>query len=171
MGIKVSSIGNSITKLGIYDLMYVAEDTGSGFDDAIISGKDLMQFIGGWTPEIRIRTSDILDAYSTPFELMSAPGAGKMILPHKILVRTDYNSTPYATNTNSRFFIPDAGNDLLIGASDLAFTDSRYVYYVIPSGSATLRENRPLMYSVQDGNPTAGDSDIYIRIYYQILEV
>jgi hypothetical protein len=116
------------------------------------------------TIKVTVTSAEILDAYDTPVELIPAPPAGFYIDPISIVYRFDYDSTPYATNTNSfiTFGIQNVSSkiDLTIADSDMGKVELNGEGF---SGAMEFR--------VKDGNPTAGDSDLIIFITYQLVEL
>ncbi len=114
--------------------------------------------------KITVTSAEILDAYDTPVELIPAPPAGFYIDPISIVFRFDYNTTSYATNTNSfiTFGVQNVSSkiDLTIADSDMGKVELKGEGF---SGA--------MEFTVKDGNPTAGDSDLIIYITYQIIEL
>lgn len=112
-----------------------------------------------------VTSAEILDAYDTPIQLIPSPPAGFYIDPISIVYRFDYDSTPYATNTSGIIVLSDEGSvydiDLTRANSDVCKT----------SNSGDFVTDGAMLFTVEDGNPTAGDSDLIIYITYQIIEL
>jgi hypothetical protein len=115
--------------------------------------------------KVTVTSAEILDAYDTQVELIPAPPAGFYIDPISIVYRFDYDSTPYATNTSGIIVLSDEGSvydiDLTRANSDVCKT----------SNSGDFVTDGAMLFTVEDGNPTAGDSDLIIYITYQIIEL
>lgn len=118
-----------------------------------------------------ILTAAVLTANSSPVTLVSAPGAGYAILPISFFVYLNYNSAAYATNTTFRFEI----NGNAVSATNtglLPATASRYgIMHASVDVDAANINNSALVFEVQAGNPTAGNSPIYIKTIYRIVAV
>jgi hypothetical protein len=120
--------------------------------------------------KVRVTSAEILTAFTTPVELVPQPVSGKVIVPVKIARVVNYGTTPYATNTTSRFYIQDAGSNLVTGiANDLAFNSNRVDLFDFQTSQQALRTEKPFLFSVLAGNPTAGDSDIFLHVYYILM--
>jgi hypothetical protein len=117
------------------------------------------------TIKVTVTSAEILDAYDTPVELIPAPPAGFYIDPISIVYRFDYDSTPYATNTSGIIVLSDEGSvydiDLTRANSDVCKT----------SNSGDFVTDGAMLFTVETGNPTAGDSDLIIFITYQVIEL
>jgi hypothetical protein len=114
--------------------------------------------------KVTVTSAEILDAYDTPVELIPAPPAGFYIDPISIVYRFDYDSTPYATNTSGIIVLSDEG---IVNDIDLSRTDSD----VLKEQTGVFVTDGAMLFTVEDGNPTAGDSDLIIYITYQIIEL
>jgi hypothetical protein len=116
------------------------------------------------TIKVTVTSAEILDAYDTPVELIPAPPAGFYIDPISIMLRFDYNTTPYATNTSGIIVLSDEGN---VADIDLSRTDSD----VLKEQTGVFVTEGAMLFTVETGNPTAGDSDLIIFITYQLVEL
>jgi hypothetical protein len=116
------------------------------------------------TIKVTVTSAEILDAYDTPIELIPAPPAGFYIDPISIVYRFDYDSTPYATNTSGKIILSDEG---IVSDIDLSRTDSD----VLKEETGVFVTDGAMLFTVEDGNPTAGDSDLIIFITYQVIEL
>jgi hypothetical protein len=116
------------------------------------------------TVKVTVTSAEILDAYDTPIELIAAPPSGFYIDPISITARFDYDSTPYATNTNGLVKI---GSGTINGLIPLSTSNSLMTKMALSgfgfSGAMT--------FTVEDGNPTAGDSDLIFYITYQVVQL
>jgi hypothetical protein len=116
------------------------------------------------TIKVTVTSAEILDAYDTPIELIPAPPAGFYIDPISIVYRFDYDSTPYATNTSGKIILSDEG---IVSDIDLSRTDSD----VLKEQTGVFVTEGAMLFTVETGNPTAGDSDLIIFITYQVIEL
>lgn len=120
---------------------------------------------------LTIATGDVLLLNSTPQTIVSAQGAGTSITVIAALYSIDYNSAAYATNINLTL-ISSGATVAQMTSDTLNATVSRTISFernIIGSGSATdtqVIENADLQVSVDSGDPTAGDSDIEVFVFY-----
>jgi hypothetical protein len=121
--------------------------------------------------EVTIPTASIQTGNASPVTIVAAPGSGKVILPLIIFTKLDYNSAAYATNTDFRFEINGVACTGVV-SNVLDATADRWSMIVITQieSSATTLENMPLVFEVQTGNPTAGNSPLYVRCLYTIID-
>lgn len=131
---------------------------------------------GLFSTHVEVGTADVLTLNATPFELVPAPGAGKLILPIAILTTMDYNSVAYATNTTLRFGWDgaSAGTAVLYGtqASIINQTTDMIAWFLPTSGSVaslTTAVDKNFCVSVSTGNPTAGNSDLDLYVVYALI--
>lgn len=119
------------------------------------------------TVKVSLSSAQILNSFTTPVELIAAPGAGKVINPLSVLVSATYNTTQYATNTSGRIIL----NDKVIADLDLTFAASgQYVTSVVIESDIVYDIiNQPITFDTQTGNPTAGDGTIDIHITYTVI--
>jgi hypothetical protein len=124
------------------------------------------------TAKLTIASADVLTLNTTPIEIVAAPGAGFAIEVLSATVKIDFNTTPYATNTNLHIG-SGGGNVAMLDLQCLdASASTIRKFSVYPAtGAANLQilENQTLGISVETGDPTAGDSDITIYVTYRII--
>jgi hypothetical protein len=192
--VEVISVYNGST----YDTVYINKNIpldkvsvtglGSGDDGKIVSydhatGKYSAGFIaadnfsGSITPlyfsEIRVLASEVV-TLGTPKGLISAPGAGKAISIAWWEVQIVFGSAAYTTHTSLRLKYAGAGFDAGVQNEILLSTASRTLRadsaISVSSGTTSTQvvENAALTAYVPTGNPAAGDSDIFIRLWYTI---
>lgn len=121
------------------------------------------------TTKVTIPSASILTAFTTPVTLISAQGAGTVIEMQSILLFYDYNSVAYATNTSVGI---DLGSDqIFVNLDVLGQTSDRYYNFYPTIGALTSnnRSNQPLTFTVRTGNPTAGNSPLYLYLTYRVI--
>lgn len=127
--------------------------------------------------KVTITSAQVLQLNSTPIEIVPAPGAGKAIDIISATAKLTYNSIPYATNTVLMVLNTSSTQQQLslAGASPfLASSSSKIGKFFGTNFGNTLNqivENEAIVVSVATGNPTAGDSDIVVYVYYHILDL
>jgi len=173
---------NTTQAIGSDDLRQFAEDIGDSFlnitDNTSSNPSATNQFTAGmhidalgtgaFVKYVTIGSAAVLTAKASPVEIVAAPGAGYVIMPIMIHCFLDYNSAAYATNTTFRFEIntravTNTNTGLLPATAD------RHAFLMgIDVDSASLT-NSALVFEVQSGNPTAGNSPIYVCCVYRVV--
>jgi hypothetical protein len=120
------------------------------------------------TVKVSISSAEILNSFTTPIELIAAPGAGKMIQVLSFACNFTYNGITYATNTTAQLL----QGSTLVRTFNLNFAASGQIY-AAPSAPPLLvsssLENENISFSTQTGNPTAGDGTFDIHITYTVI--
>ena len=127
--------------------------------------------VGSVVSQTTISTASVLTANASPVTVVAAPGAGYFNMPVAFFVYLDYNSAAYATNTTFRFEIngvavTSTNTTLLPGTADRYAT-----MYPIDLDTTTNIGNSAIVFEVQTGNPTAGNSSIYVISIYKVVAV
>jgi len=118
--------------------------------------------------ERTITSAEILNMNSVPVELVAAGGANVAMALIGIFISVDYAGVAYATNTTLeiRHGSSNYGTNtsILTSTADrvLQFFDSNHEY-------TTLNNNINL--DVAAGNPTAGTSDIKVKLWYTAVTI
>lgn len=126
---------------------------------------------------VSIPSAEVLTLNSVPVEIVAAQGAGTIIDPISAVALMSNLTTPYATNV---FF-----QIKLSTATQPIFNSGVFINRVIASPSyekfqptqSTITSNdnmvanQPLVATVGTGNPTAGDGDIQLWVYYRVITV
>jgi hypothetical protein len=162
--------GASGKSVYVGDLVYCIEDNAGGNEATVgtkwmvchsASNSDSPTFYA----ELVITSAEILALGSTPIEIVPACAAGKINLVQQVVCSMIYNSTPYATATNMYLEWDDLNNDFII--FDLSQANNWHVIkpFTIQHDSYSLSA---LKVGTATVNPTAGDSDVKVGIYYKI---
>jgi len=133
------------------------------------------------TPElsasVSIPTADVLTLFATPVEIVANPGVNFAIVLSRWTAKMIFATTAYATNTTLRVGNFGAGsvqgsNATFLAAAPPAGTDIHHLCDLVTNATGTqIVQNQPLNVSVATGDPTAGDSDITITVWYRIIAV
>lgn len=129
------------------------------------------------TVKLVIPSSSVLTLNSIPLLVVPSPGAGKAIEVIKFTAKMDFNSSAYTNGLGNAIMelIVDTApaSQALLSSSFLNSAESifRGVAPVTGNGTTNMVENRPLLVSIQSGNPADGDSDVTIYVSYKILEI
>jgi hypothetical protein len=130
-----------------------------------------------FTFDVTIPSADVLDIFSTPFELVPAQGANTIIVPTSIQGQMIYGTTPYATDGEIDIYCGGTKQVWGFPADDgfLFGTVSRVVNgFAASSNNVTDTQyvaNQPLTIKTVGSNPTAGDSDIRIFGTYKVIDI
>lgn len=151
------------------------EDHTRGIVDALIAlaGRvHVLEAIGLRSSDpITLTSADILALHDTPVEVVAAPGVGKCLVPHNIVITTSGGTTPYT--------VPD-GIVLLVGDAEWQNVSDPFGYTgaqmaVFPPGSRFYAtsdvENRAITIYSSDDNPTDGDGSVTFTVWYSIEDV
>ena len=162
MSTKISALTAHTPPMAADDLI-AAVDTSTGITKSIRADNNLLY------TKTSLSTAQILLLNGTPIELVPAPGAGKVIIPHLIVFSFIWNSIAYTTNT-ALALIYDTGTSFNIDTTSLLSTGD-FIRNIAVTGppSGGLLQNKKLSVTVGTGNPAAGNSALDVYQYYQIL--
>lgn len=121
------------------------------------------------TGKVTVTSSQILASNSVPITIIGTPGSNKTIIPVSVVYQFDYQTTPYATNTDLRLELNTASEEFMI--IDLTTANSDYYFNDVHNPNLVLELNEPLTLKADTGNPTAGDSDLNIWVLYSIIDL
>lgn len=133
-------------------------------------GQDIADSVftsGVISSKVTIPSASILTAFTTPVTLVAAQGSGTVIEVISCLHFYDYNSAAYATNTN--YLIGFTGGTVMSVTGVLNETTDIFYTAPIATLNSTDISNQALKFSVQTGNPTAGNSPLYLYITYRVI--
>jgi len=120
---------------------------------------------------VTIPSADILTGNTTPIVLIESPGPGHIVKVISAMIKIVYGTTPYATHTN--FLIQyETQNVNIIGASPFGVSSDAYNLMNLEETNGVAPadiEDNAVILTVDAGDPTAGDSDIEITLYYSII--
>ena len=125
--------------------------------------------------QVRVPSASVKALVATDYELVAAPGAGKVIVPHFAVVTLDFNTTAYAwANSDHGITIGEMAFDSDAEAQALIESADRMsVVLRPPAGSAAeAAENTALKLAASGtGEPATGDSDLIIDLQYSVHDV
>ncbi len=113
----------------------------------------------------------ILNSFSVPIELIPAQDPGIIALPLNFFFFLDYNSAPYATNTD--FYILYGSTSFIGPTSGILASSADYHTYLNAFNfiTANTMANQPIKFQTATGNPTAGNSPIKYNIIYRLVNI
>ena len=127
--------------------------------------------------EVEITAAEILDLYTTPKELVAAPGAGKIIELISLELALDYVSAAYSTADVGNIAVryTDAGGAAVsVDLASVGFIDEeadQLRLLMKLATNVTPVVNAALVLAVDgSADPTAGDSPIHAKVAYRVHE-
>ena len=129
-------------------------------------------FCSAQCTSLSIASADVLQLNSTPLTIVSAPGAGYAIEVISASAKLTYGTVQYATNTVLQL-VTTGGNDAQVDwiSTFLSTSGNAIGRAVNIYDKSNLIENAALTVTVETGDPTAGDSDITVYVYYRIIAI
>ena len=120
--------------------------------------------------KVTLSSAQILNSFTTNIQLIAAPGAGKFIDVHSIVIKYNYVTSQYATNTSANIYIGNS-NYTVCNNININFSENTLEKLAMIDNIAPLSDlaNKALIYEAITGNPTAGDGTIDVYITYQII--
>lgn len=153
---------------------FLIEDPDGNIKLASLDGLSTF-FCGAYCASVTIPSAEILTLNSIPVEVIPAQGAGTVIKIIDFVAKMSNVVTPYATNVN--FQLTNGGGTYLAGSTSALLSSSvdkigQYAILENPSVAQTqLIENTAVTATVATGDPTAGDGDMELFVYYRIISV
>lgn len=121
---------------------------------------------------VELTAAEILALYTTPKELVEAPGVGKIAEFISAVLFLDYNSATYATRGDLTVNLHTTGiaiSNTLDAADLVQKTADTYVLLPVKDDEETvLQDNEALELRCATGNPVTGNSTIKVSIMYRI---
>jgi hypothetical protein len=140
----------------------------------------IRHLLGGYRT-VWIPTANVLTLHSVPIQIVPAPGAGMIIVPEKMIATLVYNSTTYATASGGASLIygnngAGTSTGFTLSQAFLETSSGTAMQVVNQSSSATYSPattdyNVPLTLIAATSDPTTGNSDLFVRVYFRIETV
>jgi len=131
----------------------------------------------GLYKDVQVTSAQILALNATPVTLLAAPGANKFIAVTSMMLFLDYNSAAYggiAAGEDWTIRYTDASGATLatIETTGLLDATSDQIRLVLPTTAAAFTPvaNSPIVLHQSTGEITTGDSPVYFRMFYDILQ-
>lgn len=150
----------------------------SGLNDNIRTR--VRHMVGGYRT-VKIPTASVLTLNSVPVQIVPAPGSGLLIVPTMMIATLVYNSATYAVNasgaslkygsdgsgTSTGFTLTQGFLQSSSGTNTQIVNQSSAATYL----PASTDVNTALTLIAATADPTTGDSDLYVRVYYRVVTV
>lgn len=127
-----------------------------------------------------LTAAQINNMFTTPVEIVPAPGANKVIFPVRAVAYLEYNSATYNVNINESFAI-NIGSTAWASVTGLGFLDVGADTVVFISGagggfgggisSFSPEINEGLYAAIQSSNVDSGDSPIHVEVKYEVVDL
>jgi hypothetical protein len=151
---------------------------GASSDPALVGGTDWNAghvVTGGiQSVTVNLSSADILALGTTPKVLVAAPGTGKWLLPHKIVLALAFGTTAYTLgDAVPKVFSPGKDWAPVSGTLSAGATGTS-VFTPADIDSAALGgaiEDQPIVLTSVDGSPTLGNGTLRVVVYYSVEDV
>jgi hypothetical protein len=144
-----------------------------------VRGTDRMKHLVGGFRTVKIPTASVLTLNTTPIQIVPAAGPGTLIVPELMVASLVFSSAAYSCNASGASLIwgnNGAGTSTLFTLSQAFLqsasgTNTQVVYQGSSATClpATTDFNVPLTLIAATSDPTTGNSDLYVRVYFHIL--
>lgn len=117
---------------------------------------------------VTVNTASILTLFSTPIEIVAAPGAGKYIDVYNVSVENYKGSVNFLNFSGLNFYYTDYAGDTITSvpvtaSQNFIYKPQYYYFYNI----AIL--NKGITIQALTQNPTTGNGYIKVRVVYRII--
>jgi hypothetical protein len=169
-----SSIG-AVTALAFPTDGHVLKRSGTSLVTGLVTAANFDE--SAMIPQVSytfVSNAQLLDAFSTPVQVLTAPAAGFLNWIHGVIITTSTDASPfvaYDTNTNLEFYFTGASDPIISVGGVLGFT-SNLIKYLYPSNvsgaNANVVSSQALNLQVPTGNPLNGTSTILVGVIYSV---
>ena len=125
--------------------------------------------------QISIPTAEVLQLFTTPKQLIAAPGAGFAIVVIEASTEIIFAGSQYITNVQLKTITDTATRGQNLDSQILTSTVSRIgsmaSINLTAASDKQIIEDKALMLSMNTGNPVGGDSNIIVRLTYRLISV
>lgn len=127
---------------------------------------------------VEISSAELLALFTTPKQLVAAPGEGKVLAFDSMICAYDYGTVAYTVGTAGNFQVKHtnaSGQAVSESRAKTGFIDqSADVIWFCPSinaasgGSGGAAANTALVLALTGANPTDGDGTIHVKVAYRV---
>jgi hypothetical protein len=124
--------------------------------------------------DIKVTTAELLALNATPKTLVAAPGSGKVLQFMGAVGFLDYNTATYTGNGKLRIHYTNGSGTAVsdeVAAAALAHqADDCYEEFAKNTAETELTVNAALVLCEATGEMTTGNSPLYMKVFYRILD-
>lgn len=172
MGSKSTHQFATLSSLEPTDLFYVVREESPGVYKDYCAPRSLMPEAVLFA-QVLLTSEEILAIYDTPKQLVPAPAGTSIIVVKMVTLRAIDGSTAYTGDIAIGGSTIDTSNYLITTSlPDNDTPDPYRVCYPANAGSGVnqgLLPGQALMVGAQSGNPTTGDGDVLVKVYYSLI--
>jgi len=146
--------------------------------DVVFDGNDFIRI------KRTLTSAELLAIFTTPIQLVAAPGVGKVVVPITIALSYRYNTIAYTDNGGDIIIMPNGGGAPQDWASAAfhgvnfwtktthQFRAQGYSLAIVAAGLlSSAYDNKALMIANDTANPTLGNGTIIVTVNYQIFDL
>lgn len=122
--------------------------------------------------DVKLTSSQLDTLAATPVSLIAAPGSGKITIVNKVVGFLDFNSAAYAGSSEVLSIrYTDGSGAAICSFQEAGFLEATADKYEIPAIIDVLPVANAAIVATANADLTTGDSPIYLRIYYTVLDL
>ncbi|QND57871.1 hypothetical protein [Mesorhizobium huakuii] len=124
-----------------------------------------------------LSSDDIKTLFSSPVEVIAAPGSGKALVPTEMAVLYRFGTTAFSTETDgdlsSGYFHAGGSVDTALMAFDMLGEAASAYGYGLNFGQRPVADiaNKGLMFGVANLDPMDGDGTAVLTVIYRVVDV
>jgi len=126
-----------------------------------------------YSDSLTISSSQILNSFTSPITLVSAKGAGTIIVPINIIMNYTYVSTTYSATSLYAYTFTPVSSTAVCGVWTKLNSTTSIISGMNMFANANVGQqyaiNAPLLLGPASINPTTGNGTIHVTIYYYVL--
>jgi len=152
----------------------------TNFEDLIDSNPNISDDYAEQNVMVEISSAEMLTLYDSSIELIPAPGVGKMVFIHQILVHYHYGTIPYVSSYPVIVYNNDDNDpvnssfNINLGSTSLDFIRDSFTnrsttgaYYE----DIETYDNKSILLYKSSPNPTSGDGTLTVNLWYRIIPI
>lgn len=153
------------------DKIPISRETSPGVFKDFQADESLYPAVEPLSATITIPSADILNLFSVRQLIVETPGDGSVIMPIRALATLTGVTTPYATNVNVTVLGENASEvNQYWGLFQIdSASDTEILFQGALSAGTRLYVDQSLYVQSQTGDPTAGDGDLTVTVWYKLL--
>lgn len=139
---------------------------------------DAQVAVGGLTTAtVDITSSEILNIFTTPKQIIAAPGAGKILQVVSLMAYYKFGTTAYSASASFAFKYDNASG-AAVNISSLTMLDNAADALIFPELATQTNDvlvtpyvNKNIIFTNTSANPTSGDGTLRIYVTYKTITV